>query len=133
MCPCPHHSTSAIADRTQVLLTCIPALTPLFTYFREKSSSRHYYNNSSHPGQINSVPLQSRSRSHAGTWKDALERDSDDNDSTKQIVRDGQKFGQEDGIRATVTVTVESSEARGEEPLGHDVNGFGRENWPRHR
>lgn len=101
-----------------VLLTCIPALTPLFTYFRDKNSSRGYYNKNSQHAPTNSMPLQSRSNIGGG-WKDALERDSDDNDSTKQIVRDGQTYANEpEGIRATVTVTVESEEAREAELRG---------------
>ncbi len=148
----------AVANTTlQILLTCIPTLTPLFTYFREKSSRHGYYSNNR--SNNHSVPLKprgpvSRLASHnAEPWKESrLDRDSDDNDSQRKIVRDetgtttmaypgtpgwdGKGFGakhvkgspSEEGIRATTTVTVEVAEESKSLSSGGSVRGR-NEKW----
>ena len=78
----------------KIALCCIPTLTPLFTYFREKSTTagRYGYKSGAYAGDhnnshsMNILKSQPRSRiteTSSDRWKD---RDSDDNSSQKGII-----------------------------------------------
>ena len=80
----------------QIALCCIPTLTPLFTYFREKSTSAakygYGYKSGAYAGDhsnnhsMNVLKSGQRSRiteTSSDRWKD---RDSDDNSSQRGII-----------------------------------------------
>ena len=116
----------------QVLLTCIPTLTPLFTYFREKST-RGYYNRSGsnpmHPSQHKSVPLKSRNTSRldrSDKWSDEV---SDDNDSQRKIVMDvaTQYMGDGQQYAGRSTAKAFAGDAAGESPFEMEMKRKKRE------
>jgi len=124
--PPPGPTDRSLTGSSQIALTCIPTLTPLFTYFREKSSR---YGNSSDRRTnelgnsltvLKSAPRTRITESSSDRWKD---RDSDDNSSQQGIIgldsslADHQTGGPGGGlaggrIMATTTVDVHISEAK---------------------
>lgn len=101
---------------TQISLTCIPTLAPLFTYFKEKTS--YYTNGASRErtnGSANAMQVLKSARDRASTerWRDrdnSSETSSqkeilgtDSNISTQRGVGKGKNGG---GITTTVTVDV---------------------------
>jgi hypothetical protein len=106
----------------QISLTCLPTLTPLFTYFREKSTARYGYSSNNgrsheHNHSLQILKSQPRSRiteTSSDRWKD---RDSSDNSSQRGIIglesslASHQAPGDKKGITATTRVEVHISDA----------------------